>query len=296
MLLTRAVMVAMPGSDSLVIGRYIKDNNTMPRQTLPGALPTRLLKGSAALWFITAAAFQLLFAFYIAALYGIGTLRGDSAVWNLIMRNGHIAGDPAGNAAMMAHVLLACLITIGGLAQLTPQIRNRFPAFHRWNGRVYLTLAVIISLAGLFLTWTRPAASGLSNDISISLNGMLILVFAAFTVRHAMARRIDIHRRWATRLFLAVSGVWFLRIMISGWIMLHQSPLWLGDRLDGPAGIFFGFASFLLPLAVYELYLRASDDQKTGPKLAMATLITTLAGLTVFGGFAAAMIMWLPLI
>ncbi|MCC5982542.1 MAG: DUF2306 domain-containing protein [Oceanicaulis sp.] len=268
----------------------------MTRQTPPGGLPARLLQGSAALWFVVAAAFQLLFAFYIAALYGTGTLRGDSAVWNLIMRNGHIEGDPAGNAAMMAHVLLACLITLGGLAQLTPQIRNRFPAFHRWNGRVYLTLAVIISLAGLFLTWTRPAASGLSNDISISLNGVLILIFAAFTVRHAMARRIDIHRRWATRLFLAVSGVWFLRIMISGWIMFHQAPLWLGDRLDGPAGVAFGFASFLLPLAVYELYLRAGDGQKAGAKLASAALIAALAGLTAFGGIAAAMIMWLPFI
>lgn len=266
----------------------------MPGQALHISIPSRALRGSAAIWFVAAAAGQLMFALYLALLYGAGALHGDADVLSTVMRNGRIDGDPAGNAALMAHVLLAFVITIGGLLQLTPQVRDAVPTFHRWNGRVYLTLAVIIALTGLVLTWARPLASGLTNNLSITLNGVLILLFAGIAVRHAMARRIDIHRRWATRLFLAVSGVWFLRIMISGWIMVHQAPLWLGANLEGPMGVTFGFASFLVPLAVYELYLRAGDGESSLAKLTMAALVTALAALTAFGGFAAAMIMWLP--
>ena len=46
--------------------------------------------------------------------------------------------------------------------------------------------------------------------------------------------------------------------------------------------------------SVYELDLRAADGQKGGAKLAMAWLVTALAGLTAFGGVAADAIMWLP--
>lgn len=252
------------------------------------------LRAAAALWFFIAAAGQLLFAAYIAGLYGRASLGGDLAAWNRIMRNGYIEGDPYGNAAMAAHVALAFFLTVGGIAQLTPQIRAAAPAFHRWNGRFYLLCAVAASLAGLWLTWTRPAASGLSNDVAISINGAIILVCAGFTLRHALARRIDVHMRWATRLFLAVSGVWFLRIMVSGWIGVNQGPLWLGDRLDGPAGVALGFASYLLPLTVYEIYWRVRDHGGAMARLAMASSLIVIAAATAGGVVMAAVIMWAP--
>jgi hypothetical protein len=259
-------------------------------------LSNRLLQASAAFWFIVAAAGQLIFAYYIAVFYGGATLSGDMQSWNRLMRHGIVEGDPGGNVMMVAHVGLAFVITIGGLLQLTPQIRNAFPAFHRWNGRVYLVNAVVISLAGLILTWTRPTTSGLSNDLAISLNGVLILVCAGLVLYHAMARRIDIHRRWATRLFLLVSGVWFLRIMTFGWIGLHQQPLWIGPNFDGPAFLFFTYASFLLPLAVYEVYLRVQDGAAARGRLLMAAGLTFLTLVMAGGIVMASMILWLPLL
>ncbi|MCC5995366.1 MAG: DUF2306 domain-containing protein [Oceanicaulis sp.] len=237
----------------------------------------RLLGASGALWFLCAAAGQLMFAAYLVVLYGGGVARGDASVWNRVLGQGYMPGDTAGNAALAAHVLLAIVIMLGGLIQLTPQIRAAVPAFHRWNGRVYLTLAVVITLAGLWLTWARPPAGGLLNDLAITLNGVLILGCALFAVRNAMARRIDRHMRWATRLFLVVSGVWFLRIMISGWIAWHQAPLWLGAHLAGPLGVPLPFAA-----------------PRAWPKAVMTGVMAMLAALTAFGGYAASQIMWLP--
>ena len=34
-------------------------------------------------------------------------------------------------------------------------IRSRWPAVHRWNGRLYLLSALGLALGGLWLTWVR---------------------------------------------------------------------------------------------------------------------------------------------
>jgi hypothetical protein len=252
------------------------------------------LRSSAVFWFTAAAAGQLLFAAYIIGLYWRAAFSGQAAAWNLIMANGHIPGDWAGNASVMAHVLLSAIITLGGLVQLVPQVRRHAPRFHRWNGRLYVTLAVVITLTGFYLTWGRPQTSGLANDLAISLNGALILIFAAFTVRNALARRFDRHQRWATRLFLAVSGVWFLRVMVMGWIGVNQGPRWLGSNLEGAAGAALSFAAALLPLAIYEVYWRIRERGAPASRMTMAAGLAALT-LTMAGGIAmAAMFMWMP--
>jgi hypothetical protein len=39
-----------------------------------------------------------------------------------------------GNFAVATHVTSAVMVMLAGALQLIPQIRSRFPAFHRWNG------------------------------------------------------------------------------------------------------------------------------------------------------------------
>ena len=121
-----------------------------------------------------------------------------------------VAGDVVGNAVMLAHIVLAFVITVGGPLQLVPRIRARAPRFHRWNGSIYLATATVMSLGGLYLTWARfEDLPSILNGVAISLNAVLILIFGAMTLRRAMARNIAAHQRWALRLFVAVSGVWF---------------------------------------------------------------------------------------
>ena len=67
------------------------------------------------------------------------------------MPTGHIAGDTMGNVAMVIHILIAAVVTLGGPLQLIPRVRASFPAFHRWNGRVETTTVVVTSITGLYL-------------------------------------------------------------------------------------------------------------------------------------------------
>lgn len=251
------------------------------------------LKTSAILWFVVAAAGQWLFAYYIAVQYG-AVLWGDMRPLNEFMPNGAIAGDTAGNTALVVHLFIAFTITIGGTLQLIPQVRSTAPIFHRWNGRIYVTTAFVTSIAALYMVWTRDGIGGPINDISISINGVLIMVFAAQTWRAALKRDFASHNRWALRLFLVVSGVWFMRVMYGFAIMLAQGqPPGVGNNMDGPTDIAIAFSTYLLPLAVVELYFRAKQGGALGKTL-MSGILMLAAGATGLGIFGATMIFWLP--
>ena len=245
-------------------------------------------------WFAVAVLGQLAFAAYIAAFYGGAALGGDFERWNEVLVGGYVAGGTAGNVVLASHLLLAFVITVGGPLQLIPALRRRFPAAHRWNGRLYLLTAVVVSLGGLYMVWTRGTAGGDAMRIGISLNGVLIVAAAALTLRFAIARRIDVHRRWAMRTFILVSGVWFFRVGMMAWILANQGPVGLGDDFDGPFVRFWAYGCYLLPLAVLELYLRARDNRGPLFRWAMVGALSGLALVTALGVFGAAAGMWLP--
>jgi uncharacterized membrane protein len=193
------------------------------------------------------------------------------------------------------HLLAAVFIVLSGAIQLLPQVRRRAPSLHRWNGRLYILSAFTVSSAGLYMVWVRGGPGDLSQALGISLNAVLIMVFAAIALRTAMARDFRTHRRWALRLFLVVSGVWFFRIGISLSFLLYGGPFGFDPTtFRGPFLTFLSFATYLLPLAVLELYLRAQDRGNVPGRLAMATGLLALTVAMGVGIFAATMVFWLP--
>lgn len=262
----------------------------------PHALATRALAASATAWFATAALGQLAFLAYILGFYGRAALRGAPEDWNRVLSHGWIAGDPVGNLVVAVHLLFAAVVVSGGLLQLVPQVRRHAPALHRWNGRVYVVSAMVAALAGMAMILTRGAAGSLAQDLAINVNAVLVLCFATLAWRDARARRFDAHRRWALRLFVAVSGVWYFRLMLPLWIVVNQGPVGFDPgTFRGPAIVAISILDYALPLAVLELYLRA---QRGGPRvrLAMAGGLGVATLLTAAGIVAAAMLLWLPML
>lgn len=259
-------------------------------------LAQNALKATATLWFLVAVAGQWFFVYYIAALYGGSALSGDFEKWNAITKFGLVAGDLVGNIFFGLHILLASVITFGGPIQLMSPVRNRFPRFHHWNGRIYITTAFVISLGAVYLVLSRgwPSTATLSANL---LHAVLIMIFAALTVRHAIARQIDVHRRWALRLFMVVSGVWFFRVMLSTWIALNKGPRWINpETFEGLPITVLNFGCYLIPLALTEIYIRAEANGSTIAKLQTAGGILLLTGLLGFGIVATSLMFWLPLI
>jgi uncharacterized membrane protein len=259
------------------------------------AAAQKVLQGSGVLWFIPACIGQWIFAAYIAAQYIGPAFANDFSGWNDIMVNGLIQGDLIGNIALGIHLFIAFAITVGGTLQLMPAIRNRAPAFHRWNGRVYIVTALVTSVVALYMTWTRDQIGGTPALAAISIDALLIIAFSLLALRAARGRRFNEHQRWATRTFLVVSGVWFMRVMYGFLgLLAGGAPPGVTDNLDGPTDVAVSFGCWLLPLAVYEIYVRAKESRDAGFKLSAAALVLVAAIVTSLGVFAAAMGMWLP--
>ena len=254
-----------------------------------------ILAMSGAAWFTVAVAGQWLFAIYVAVFYGSAALGGAFERWNDVLVGGYVRGGLIGNAILASHLALAVVITMGGALQLLPSLRARLPALHRLNGRVYLLMAIIVSVGGLYMVWTRGTAGGFAMRVGISLNGVLIVAAAWLAWRYVRARRFDLHRRWAMRLFVLVSGVWFFRVGMMLWILANRGPVGMGgEGFDGPTVRILAFACYLLPLAILEVYLRAQSSPAASTKLAASGLIILSTLATAVGVFGATVGLWAP--
>ncbi|HKR66150.1 MAG TPA: DUF2306 domain-containing protein [Thermoanaerobaculia bacterium] len=247
----------------------------------------KALNFAARFWFAVSVLGQWAFLYYIVAFYGTSTAQGNFQAWtkNKFLYKGYVPGDRAGNLAFAAHALLAAVIAFGGAVQIIPHIRKRWPRLHRWNGRTFLTTALALSASGLYMVWIRRSTPGLYGAIGVSLNGVLIILFAILAWRTAVQRNMIAHRRWALRTFIVSNGQWFTRIGMMAWMVLNHGK----DR-----GFFrvWTFGSYLFPLLILELYLWAKDSTSSGRQYAVAGVLfvlTLLSGLgisvlTVFYG------------
>ncbi|MGB3626945.1 MAG: DUF2306 domain-containing protein [Henriciella sp.] len=262
---------------------------------LPRIDALRLLKLSGALWFVIAVIGQAAFAAYILGFYGVSTVEGDFERMDGRVFHGFINGDLLGNSLFLSHVLLAFIITFGAPFQLVPQIRNRFRTFHRWNGRLFLLVSLVISTGALVLVFHRGVIGGAVVATGNTINAICILVCAAMTLRFALKRRFADHQRWAMRLFIAASGVWFFRLGFGFWAGVTGGTM-PGSAMDltGPFDRFLGIGHAIIPLLVLELYLLARDRGSSTARYAMAGGMVTVSAATALGIFMAAQIFWLP--
>jgi hypothetical protein len=253
-----------------------------------------VLKAAVRFWFVVAVIGQLMFAFTVASFYGMAGVRGDWRAWNKGMAHGYVSGDSMGNLAVAVHLASAVIVTLAGVIQLIPQVRDRAPSLHSWNGRLYIVTAFTISIAGLCMMWVRGSVGDLSQHLGQSLNAVLIMLCAVMALRYAVARDFKTHRRWALRLYFVVSASLFIRAGLFLSLFLNRGPFGFDPTtFSGPFLTFLSFAQYLLPLAVLEIYFRAQARPRA-PRFATAAGLLILTIVMGVGIFAVTMGAWLP--
>lgn len=120
------------------------------------------------------------------------------------------------------HRLLGVAMLVAGMLQFNPRLRRERPRVHRWTGRVFLGLALVISVTGLFMGFAVPF-SGWAESAFITEVAVLMLWFAAMAWTRARQRNFTRHREWMIRTF----GLSFF-IAIQ---RLYYVPLWLATGL-----------------------------------------------------------------
>jgi len=253
------------------------------------------LKAAARFWFVVALAGQFAFAISVAVFYGLTALRGNIQAWNRILGRGFETGATMSNTALVGHILFGTVISIAGALQLIPGIRNRFPVFHRWNGRLFVLAAFTQAITGIYLTlWVGKRVGDTTQHVISVLGALLIIFCAVMALRFAIARNFTIHRRWALRLFLVASASWFIRLGFAVTLVV-LGPIGFDSRtFSGPLVTFWSVAQYLLPLGVLELYLWAQDRPGALRRMATAGVLFVLTLAMGMGIALVAMGSWVP--
>jgi uncharacterized membrane protein len=256
---------------------------------------TTALRAASVFWYVVTVAGQLMFAVYISVLYGGAVLQGNMAKFSSVMPKGYVTGDTIGNATIVTHLALAVVLILGGALQLVPVIRRRVPRLHRYVGRSYITAATLTSIGGMYLVWVRGTVGDLSQHLGSTLNAAAIITCGVFAWRAARARDFGRHRRWALRLFLVASGVWFFRVGLMLWLLIFRRPVGFdGKTFTGPFLTALTLGETLVPLLVLQWYLWAESREGAAGRTTMAVALVLLTCAMAVGLFGATMGMWLP--
>lgn len=126
----------------------------------------------------------------------------------------------ASRAGIYVHVFAAAFALALGPFQFWAALRARRPVLHRWCGRLYLGLGVLVGgLAGLYMAMF--AYGGLGAQLGFACLALAWLYTGLRAYLAIRARDIAAHRRWMVRNFaLAFAAVtlrlWLPAAVISG--------------------------------------------------------------------------------
>jgi uncharacterized membrane protein len=193
------------------------------------------------------------------------------------------------------HLATAVIVMASGCLQFLPRLRARHPRFHRVNGRLYMLSGVMLSAAGVYMTWFRTTLGDLPQHLASTLNAVLIWLFAAIAIRYAIRRDIAAHRRWALRFFLVLSASYFYRLSFFLVIVLAGHPVGFDPTtFIGWLPTTMSFAQYLVPLAVLELYLHAQTHPRALRRFATAGVVFLMTLATAGGIVVVTAANWLP--
>jgi hypothetical protein len=232
-------------------------------------------------WFSAA-----LFGLYIVFFYAGAIAAGTPAQWNANLPGLFEARAPLGTAGIATHFAAGGIILLLGPIQLIGRIRRRWPAFHRWVGRLYVLAALLAGLGGLSFILVNGAIGGVAMNLGFGGYGVLMVIASVQTYRHARARRLAIHRAWAIRLFALAIGSWLYRMDYGFWFLATG-----GGGFDYVMDVGF----YLPNLIVAEAFIRArAAPGRPAAQLAVAGLLALATAFLALATWKFATLYWLP--
>ena len=259
----------------------------------PGTIPASTIHEVNAVNAIEDRAFRWIGrSFYFAALLGLGIfgtyilLRGTGATFrNFDQWNDLVSGLPMrttaawiGSIGIGMHYFMGAVLVLAWPILFSSRIRVRHRAVHRWTGRVYVSAGFLAGVGGLSFILARH--TGEAAHTAFAIWGSVMMLSAVMAYVHARARRFDVHRAWAIRLFAMVLGSWIFELEYRAWEDLAGG---IGIGADQGPGLFdyaINYLFFVPNLLVAEYFIRNKHKRVELRALkwpAMATL--AIAGL-----------------
>ncbi|MGV3561105.1 DUF2306 domain-containing protein [Larkinella arboricola] len=272
--------------------------NTIPQQATSAVstFSRKALNGSGILLVATVWGSAALFGLYILAFYAAALYEGNMERWNQVLPGLYERGTGTATTGIGLHFATGGIILILGSIQLIKAVRVRFPALHRWIGRLYVLSALLAAIGGLIFIALKGTIGGPVMSLGFGLYGILMFVSAIETYRHAVAGRLENHRRWALRLYALAIGSWLYRMDYGFWLLLTDG---LGHTrtFSGPFDHVMDFFFYIPNLLVAEAFIRARQYRASSALRLGASLLLVLAtGFLLVGTYYFTIYYWGPAI
>ena len=117
-----------------------------------------------------------------------------------------------------AHVFAAALTLAIGPLQFSTRLRAQRPQLHRWLGRIYLGIGVLVGgIAGLFMAF--HAFGGWPSQLGFGLLALAWLYTGGRAYLAIRAGEVAVHRRWMVRNYALAFAAVMLRLYLPGAIV-----------------------------------------------------------------------------
>lgn len=269
-------------------------NTFLPEVKSESSIKSLFLAGK--FWFVAATVGQYAFGLYIVLFYVVSAATNNLEKWNKHLFSGFIAGDWTGNFMLLTHIILASVIIFAGPLQFMPFVRNKHQKFHRRLGRFYLVISVFVSFAGVIMTIRGKSFGSPFVQASTCAQLIYITCFAIMAVKTAINQKFQEHQKWALRLFIVNSGVWFFRVWTATWDIINQGPVGYDSKtFTGPFLDALAFFTYIipLPLILAELYFYSIKKKDSSVQIFTALTITVFTLLMIIGIYGT-ISKWLP--
>ena len=206
--------------------------------------------------------------FYFATLTGLGIfgtyilLRGAGATFrNFDQWHDLVSGLPMRTAAAWIanlgigmHYLMGTVLVLAWPILFSSRLRARHRAVHRWTGRVYVTAGILAGVGGM--SFILAHHNGSAAHTAFALWGAVMMLSAVMAYVHARAKRFDLHRAWAIRLFAMVLGAWVFDLEYRVWEGLTGGIGMGTAEANGPFDFAMNYLFFIPNLLVAEYFIR----------------------------------------
>lgn len=161
----------------------------------------------------------------------------------------------------LLHILPGALFIVLGALQFVKNIRRNFIKIHRFMGRIYILLGLIVGITAIIMGFLMKFG-GLAETTAVLVFSSYFLLALLKAYKHIRNREYDLHREWMIRGYAIGLAVATMRPIIGLFFAFTQIPF---NR-------FFGYVfwiAFIIHLIVAEWWIRftrsaAANKNKAG--------------------------------
>ena len=153
------------------------------------------------------------------------------------------------------HVVLGGLYLALAPFQFVRRIRSRHLGYHRWAGRLLVSVGLAVGATALFMGLVIPKG-GWPERVVIGLFGIVFLFALIRGFLHVRARRVALHREWMIRAFAVGLAIATARLIFFSALLIT-----VADPTEERFGMLLVVSlavAFVLHASVAELWIRVT--------------------------------------